>query len=271
MKLLGVLLILCALSFGQTPLTKTQKQDCSKLTKAFKKHATDPGLTPEDVTAMLAAVHEACGTPEEQATATQDCESAIGAVDQDVKKNGPDPTSSRPDLNALLKTMRRACGLPEEPPATPSDTSPIANSANNKQTASSGEISKELDAAIETHNPQPTLDIHERVAQSSTSLNREIALGNRLIAHLQKAQTWEGVDADHPEAVALREKIAQEEKEFSATVSLNFDLNTKIDVHRMNKECTEEEVEQWANLMKEATGVMHDVKTQQDRYHALGY
>jgi hypothetical protein len=39
----------------------------------------------------------------------------------------------------------------------------------------------------------------------------------------------------------------------------------------MNKECTEEEVEQWANLMKEATGVMHDVKTQQDRYHALGY
>src|ERR1019366_7493717 len=104
-----------------------------------------------------------------------------------------------------------------------------------------------------------------------TALNREIALGNRLIAHLQKAQTWEGIDADHPEAVALREKIAQEEKELRGAILAGAEVNDKIDMKRVQKECTVEEINSLTRVVQEATGVMHDVKTQQDRYHALGY
>jgi len=399
MKTLLTVLLLSALSFGQMPMTKAQKQDCSKLTKAFKKHATDPGLTPDDVAAMLAAVHEACGTSEEHTTATQDCENAIEAVNQDVKKNGPDPTLSRTDLKLLLEAMHQACGMPEDyaakhdshaigentretiakekeridgivgntitasdsPPdiheqmpeskahhqqrqdcsnakdaiktsgtdpnltpkdlrtllanlqqacGTPDDSQPaqdirkvvvdcsMALIAFDKNITAPNLPTNEfiaLGAAVyrdcrtrpgfhdsqtdsqptpEAKDSQPTpaaLDIHELVAQKTTALNREIALGNRLIAHLQKAQTWEGIDADHPEAVALREKIAGEEKELRQASLVSVDLNDKIDMKRVQKQGTVEEINSLTHIVQEATAVLNEVNTQRDRYHALGY
>jgi hypothetical protein len=39
----------------------------------------------------------------------------------------------------------------------------------------------------------------------------------------------------------------------------------------MTSECNKEEVDQYVQLTKETTGVLVEVKTQQDRYHALGY
>jgi hypothetical protein len=92
-----------------------------------------------------------------------------------------------------------------------------------------------------------------------------------LIAHLKQAQTWEGIDADHPDAVALRDKIAQEEKELASAFHHISELNNKIDPDQVEKECAKEERDRWLNLMTEATGVAQDTRTQQDRYHALGY
>lgn len=60
---------------------------------------------------------------------------------------------------------------------------------------------------------------HKTLAKLATCNNQTIALSNRLVAHHQQAQTWEGVDADHPDAVALRDKIAQEETEYSNKLS----------------------------------------------------
>ena len=250
MKTLAVLLLLYALSFGQTPLTKTQlkaqKQDCTKATKAFKKATSDPALSQDDFKILVNALDDACGLPQEYATATSDCENAIAAVNQNVEKNGPDPTLSRTDLKPLLEAMHRACGMAE-------DTKVEQQSAPDSQPKDS---------------PR---DIHGLVAEHTTALNREIALGNRLIAHFQKAQTWEGIDADHPEAVALREKIAQEEKELRAAIIAGAELSDRIDMKRVSRECTVEEIDGLTHIVQEATGVMKDVKTQQDRYHALGY
>jgi hypothetical protein len=105
-KVFIVLLLLCTLSFGQMPMTKAQKRDCSNAIKATKKN--DPkNLSPEEFKALLAAMDRACGTPEDYAakhqagvtpeddTATDNCSNAIEAVNQNVKKNGPDPTLSR--------------------------------------------------------------------------------------------------------------------------------------------------------------------------------
>jgi hypothetical protein len=249
-KTLLALLLLSALSFGQTPTTKAQKQDCAKLTKAFKKHATDPNLTAEDVAAMLAAVHEACGTTDPApASSTGGCTPEKEAVKDSTCY---DLAKERERIDAITRGNVIAPRTAEELGASHETPSPTVT------TEQPGKV------------PQPPPDIHARLSESTTALNREIALGNRLIANLQQAQTWEGVDADHPEAVALRDKIAQEEKEIRAAVIANPDVN-QLDVHALNKECTEEEVEQWASLMKEATSVLHDVKTQQERYHALGY
>ncbi len=265
MKNLFAVLTLCALSFGQMPMTKEQKKDCANAIKATKKN--DPAkLSVEEFKALLDAMSLACGTPEDYAAkhgpnAAQaeggdaKCENAMKAVDQDVKKNGPDPTSSRADLNLLIQTMRQACGVPDDVVV-----------ANKNQPITPAEQAPHADQVTDS-----SLNIHELIAQRDTDLNREIALGNRLIAHFQKAQTWEGIDSDHPEAVALREKIAQEEKELREAIRAGDEVNDKIDIKLVQKECTAEEINSLTRLVQETTGVMHDVKTQQDRYHALGY
>ena len=56
-----------------------------------------------------------------------------------------------------------------------------------------------------------------------------------------------------------------------SALRLGSELNDKIDSHQVEKECSKEERDRWLDLMTEATGVMHDARTQQDRYHALGY
>ncbi len=243
MKTLAVLVLLYSLAFGQTPLTKAQKQDCSRLTKAFKKHAADPGLTPEDVTAMLAAVHDACGTKSDGLTTEE-----IHAIDENTREN----IARDKEMIDGMVGNKIIANDPPQPDA-------VANKASAQPPAQQEQP--------DTQAP----DIHKLVAQSSTALNREIALGNRLVAHLQKAQTREGIDADHPDAVALREKIAREEKEFNEAVLADRTLNDKLDAHRVQKECTKEEIDQWVRVMNEATNVLDEVKTQQERYHALGY
>jgi hypothetical protein len=37
------------------------------------------------------------------------------------------------------------------------------------------------------------------------------------------------------------------------------------------RECTVEEINALTRILQETAGVMQDLKTQQDRYHALGY
>jgi len=201
-----------------------------------------------------------------QATLTdaqqRDCSNAIKAVDRNVKKKGPDPTSSRSDLNALLEAMHRAC-KPVNDYVAARQTGGLLTAAEEQPSIRDNET--------KIQESQPAADMHELLAQRTTGLNREIALGNRLIAHLQKAQTWEGIDADHPEAVALREKIAQEEKECVAAVKVDMALAIKIDVPRAIKECSADEISQYTRLVKEATAMDQDASTQQERYHALGY
>lgn len=244
MKTLLAVLLLSSLSFGQTTVSDAQRQDCSNAKEAIKKNGAKPNVPLKDLRALVANLQQACGTPDNSQPAPDirkvaaDCSMALTAFDKNITA----PNLPMDDFNALLAAVQRDCR-----------TRPGARDTQTSQ------------------DPQPTPDLHKLVAQSVTALNREIALGNRLIAHLQKAQTWEGIDADHPDAVALREKIAQEEKEFNAAVLADRTLNDKLDVHQVQKECTKEEVDHWMRVINEATGVLDEVKTQQERYHALGY
>jgi hypothetical protein len=228
-----------ALLVGTISSFAQSTKDCKEATKAFKKLTRSQDLTQDDFKVAVNALDDACGLPEEYPTAASDCEKTMEAVNRDVDKNGPDPTSSRPDLNRLLAAMHKACGIEGDAPGT---------------------------VAIEE-----LVDVKQLVAESSSLMNREIALGNRLIAHFKRAQTWEGVDADHPEAKALREKIAHEETELLAVVHEDLALHGKIDMDKANKECGKDALSEWSALLTEAAEVMKDVKTQQDRYHALGY
>ena len=219
METLFVVILLSVLSVGQMPMTKAQKQDCSKAVKAFKAQ--------------------------------------------------PVPNPSLKDYMALTDAMRKACGTPEDYAASHKASPPPTVE----------EITKQLDAGIEqsstsgftAEDSQLATDVHKLLTQQTAALNREIALGNRLIAHLQRAQTWEGIDADHPEAVALREKIAGEEKELRDASAVMVSLHDKIDMKRVQKECTVEEINSLTHLFQETTGVLNEVNTQRDRYHALGY
>jgi hypothetical protein len=214
-KTLLAVLLLSALSYGQTTPTEAQlkalARDCSTATKVFQKKASGRKLSQHDFEALANTLRRACGLPEEYA-----------AVEQPAVEPSPRDVSAT-----------------EPPPAAP--------------------IS------------QAVPDMHELLAQHTTGLNREIALGNRLIAHLEKAQTWEGIDADHPEAVALREKIAQEEEEFVAGVRADIALADKLDLPRALKGCSADEISRYTRLVTEATATDQEASTQQERYHALGY
>jgi hypothetical protein len=56
-----LLLLLCPLSFGQTPTTKAQKQDCASATKAFNAQPAYK-LSLENYMALSEAMDKACGT-----------------------------------------------------------------------------------------------------------------------------------------------------------------------------------------------------------------
>jgi hypothetical protein len=323
MKELAVMLVLVTLSFGQMPLSKGQKRDCSNATKALKKNGANPNQTLDDFRALLAAVHQACGTPEDYAAAhqpsaaqeqpgahnneapaqesqpttpvsdaqRQECSEAKEAI----KKNGTDPNLASKDLSALLANLQQACGTPDNSQPAPdirkvlADCSKALTAFDKNITAPNLPMDEfnALSAAVQrdcrtrpgahdtqtaaAQDSQAAPDIRQVVAQSMTSLNQQIALGNRLISHLQSAQTWEGIDADHPDAVALREKIAEEEKELRDAIVASAALKDKRNVHRMAAECTKEELDQWVRLTKETVSVLNEVKTQQERYHALGY
>ena len=251
-KALFTTLLLCSLCFGQA-VSKAQRQDCSNAKEAVKKSGTDPNLTEKDLGRLLANLQQACGAADKSQPASNirkivaDCSVALIAFDKNI---------TRPDLpmdkfNDLLAAVQRDCRT--QPGSHQSETK------DDPQTTS------------EIQDSQAATDVHTLLAQSSTALNREIALGNRLVADLKKAQTWEGIEANHPDAVALRGKIAREEKEIITAVLEESELNKEIDPHLAQQECAKEELSRWVGLMTEATGVMEDVKTQQDRYHALGY
>jgi hypothetical protein len=48
-------------------------------------------------------------------------------------------------------------------------------------------------------------------------------------------------------------------------------MSHKLDMHQAQKECAKEEIGQWFRVITEANGVLDEVKSQQTRYHALGY
>ncbi len=264
MKTLALLLLLCALSFGQMTVSDAQRHDCSNAKEAVKKSGLNPNLTPQELTTLLRNLQHACGAPDNTQPVTDirkavaECARTLVAFDKTNLTNLP-----MNEFNALLDSVARDCR-----------TRPGAH--DNVTAAKDSHPTPEAEDSQPAHEPeaqdsQVASDIHTLIAQSSTVLNREIALANRLIAHLQRAQTWEGIDPDHPDAVALREKIAQEEKELASAVRADLEMHDKIDVHRAQKECTKEELSRWVGMVKETTGVMQELKTQQDRYHALGY
>ncbi len=272
------MLILSALSFGQESVTTAQRLDCSKAKEALKKDGTNPHSTVKSLTALLANLQLACGTPEGYAAhntqsreadtnpvgeskeadnirkVASDCSLALIAFDKKIKN----PDLSTDDLHTLSASVHHACGISGGP--AESTTAAIAVRDDDQPTDST-QSDETQEAELQ--------EIHQLVAENSTALNRDIALGNRLISHLKQAQTWEGVDSDHPDAVALREKIRQEEKELIAGVQ--DELAHPIDLERAHKECTDEEFSRWVGLVTETKGVIQDVNTQRDRYHALGY
>ncbi len=196
-------LLLSTLSFGQMSVSNAQRADCSRAKEALKKDGTDPDRTLKELRALLADLQQACGTPDESQPVSDirkvvaDCSKALSAFDKNITA----PDLPMDEFNALIAAAGRDCR-----------TGPAAHGVHDKTSETD---SRPIPETKDSPKDSPTLDIHQLLAKSVTALNREIALGNRLAAHFQRAQTWEGIDANHPDAVALREKIAQEEREIS--------------------------------------------------------
>jgi hypothetical protein len=113
-------------------------------------------------------------------------------------------------------------------------------------------------------------DIHKSVAKHTQLDNQMTALGNRLIAHYKSAQDWDGINPDNPEAVALREKISREEKEYFAKSDEYKSLPRNI-VTRCKKECSKDELAGFLRAMIDFDSMAEEWEVQHDRYHALGY
>ncbi len=115
-------------------------------------------------------------------------------------------------------------------------------------------------------------DTHKVVAKHVLLDNQMVALGNRLIAHYRSAQEWEGINAQNPEAIALREKIEKEEKEFFAKAREYKQLPPEKEiVRKCEKECSDSEKAGLIRSMKDFNETEDGWKVQSDRYHALGY
>ena len=102
--------MLVAVSFGQMPLSKAQKRDCSNAVKALKKNRTNPNQTLDDFKALLEAVHQACGTPEDYAAAHQlsAAQEQPGAHDNETSAQESQPTAPVSDA------QRRECSKAKE-------------------------------------------------------------------------------------------------------------------------------------------------------------
>jgi hypothetical protein len=115
-------------------------------------------------------------------------------------------------------------------------------------------------------------DTHKVVAKHGQLDNQMVSLGNRLIAHYKAAQEWEGINSENPEAVALREKIAREEKEFFAKQKEYKLLPPEKDiVKKCERECSDDEQASFLRAMKDFNSTVSEWEVQHDRYHALGY
>ena len=101
--------------------------------------------------------------------------------------------------------------------------------------------------------------------------NQIIPLANRLVAHYQSAQTWEGVDSDHPDAIALRNKIAKEEIQFKSVIAEVHAYFDQIAFDAWLKKAAPEDRERVTKILVEANSAMRDIHDQGQRYHALGY
>jgi hypothetical protein len=110
--------------------------------------------------------------------------------------------------------------------------------------------------------------IHEALAAQTDLLNQGFALGTRLIAHYQRAQTWEGIDANHPDAVALRNEITQEEREFYANNAAQRAANISTAKATTG---TVSDKQKYFQAMKDFDDMADEFLTQRTRYHALGY
>ena len=252
MKTATSVFVLSVLSFGQT-VSDAQRQACSDVQDAVIENYSNSNLSEKDLRRLIVNLQQICGVADDSQPIVDIHKVITECARTLIRFHKADLTKLPMDeFDALRDSVSHDCRV-----------HPVAHDVTTTKDASS---TSENETAKLT-----TSDIHELLAQSSTALNREIALGNRMIAHLKQAQTWEGVDADHPDAVALCEKIVREEKEFASALRLGSELNDKIDSHQVEKECSKEERDRWLDLMTEATGVMHDARTQQDRYHALGY
>src|ERR1017187_10294066 len=156
MKTLLAVLLLSSLSFGQTTVSDAQRQDCSNAKEAIKKNGAKPNVPLKDLRALFANLQQACGTPDNSQPAPDirkavaDCSMALTAFDKNITA----PNLPTDEFNALLAVVQRDCR-----------TRP---GAHDNQTT--------------TQDSQAAPDIHELVAQHTTALNREIALGNRSIA-----------------------------------------------------------------------------------------
>ncbi len=165
----------------------------------------------------------------------------------------------KPDCETLLKV--------------PSTTKPIVHSAATSSVAPAPDISN----LSVSGDPQDGAPATPKVvtpctasAEFSTFANRTIPLGNRLIANYEHAQTWEQVDPDHPDAVALRSKIAAEENEYAAATKGNPLTRefSDTEIKSAFKTCAEV-MNEATPLMKEWTEMSRNLKNQKERYHAL--
>ena len=103
--------------------------------------------------------------------------------------------------------------------------------------------------------------------------NKLIALSNRLIANYHKAQDWEAIDPDHPTAVAIRSKIAEEELEFKIEIHKR-PIGTTLSWAKPSDEDWEscgDKILQYTDTANEYSAVQAEWTNQLQRYHALGY
>jgi hypothetical protein len=122
---------------------------------------------------------------------------------------------------------------------------------------------------LETLINKPQVETPKTIEGFRDVSNRTIAKADRLRSDYEQAQMWDHAGPSDPKAVALRSKIADEEKEFKATsaefLSYNQWTAQNIDSLSINDRV------RLSPLLNEVTVSMQAAADQASRYHALGY
>ena len=121
--------------------------------------------------------------------------------------------------------------------------------------------------------PKAVIDLrpksHNLFQEFGKSCNATIALTERLTAHYRSMLTWDNIDPNHPDAVALRSQIPGEEAALAVKTKETRALLDKLQVLVDKGDYTQEDPNESGRDMKELSPATREMLRQKARYDAV--